>query len=97
MHELEDANDFEIYVNALYLIVATVVTVGFGDLLFQSLEEKSAAIILMLIGNFTFSLMQGHFHSILTTLDDVECEHLLEINIIKEMQRTYNLSTSLVH
>jgi len=51
----------------------------------------------MLIGNFTFSLMQGHFHSILTTLDDVECEHLLEINIIKEMQRTYNLSTSLVH
>lgn len=51
----------------------------------------------MLLGNFTFSLMQGHFWSIFSNFDDVESEYLLEINIIQELQYTYNLSTELVH
>ena len=80
--KLNDASNTEIYISGLYLTITTVVTVGFGDLPFQSDIEKVAAIFLMLIGNFTFSMMQGHFHSILSTIDNVESEYLIEINII---------------
>lgn len=94
---LTDVGDIELYISGLYLTITTVVTVGFGDVIFQSMIEKFAAIILMLVGNFTFSMMQGHFNSILSTIDNVESEYLIEINIIQEMQYTYNLSTELVH
>jgi Ion channel len=73
---LVDATNGELYVNGLYHIITTVVTVGFGDLEFFSTSEKLAAIVLMLVGNITFSMMQGHFNSILSNIDNVESEYL---------------------
>jgi len=73
---LIDATNGELYVSGLYNVITTVVTVGFGDLEFYTIDEKLAAIVLMLVGNFTFSMMQGHFVSILSTIDNVESEYL---------------------
>jgi hypothetical protein len=43
---------------------------------YYNVAEKLSAIVLMLVGNFTFSMMQGHFNSILSTIDNVESEYL---------------------
>jgi hypothetical protein len=69
--KLVDVGDGELYVSGLYHIITTIVTVGFGDYEFISLPEKLSAIVLMLVGNFMFSMMQGHFNSILSTIDNV--------------------------
>jgi|LauGreDrversion4_2_1035121.scaffolds.fasta_scaffold1402977_1 hypothetical protein len=74
--KLIDATNGEVYVSGLYHIITTVVTVGFGDFEFFSSSEKLAAIVLMLVGNITFSMLQGHFNSILSTIDNVESEYL---------------------
>jgi len=95
--KMEDASMFDVYVTGFYLTTATIVTVGFGDIPFFTYYDKLTAIVLMLLGNITFSLLQGHFQSIISSLDHVQSEYLIELNIIRDMKQTFNLSTELVN
>lgn len=57
---------------SFYFIVTIITTVGFGDILAYSNQEKIIVSILMIIGVIAFSFAIGSLTSILTNYDESE-------------------------
>ena len=56
----------EQYIDALYFIVTTITTVGFGDISSKTPAEQSFSVILMIIGVISFSMAISSFTSMIT-------------------------------
>ncbi len=69
MNSLQDNNDFQLYISAFYFTVATIVTVGYGDISPANTLERSYVVFLMLIGVVSFSFTTGALSSIITSYD----------------------------
>lgn len=64
-----DSTIFEQYLAGLYFIVATITTVGYGDISGKSTAEQGFGIILMIIGVIAYSTAISSFMSIMTASD----------------------------
>ncbi len=69
MNNLQDNNDFQLYISAFYFTVATIVTVGYGDISPANTLERSYVVFLMLIGVVSFSFTTGALSSIISSYD----------------------------
>jgi len=67
--EFNDLSDPETYVLAVYFIVTTVATVGYGDITCATSEERVFCIILMMVGVLAFTFISGALSSILSNYD----------------------------
>ena len=67
--EFNDLEDTETYVLAVYFIVTTVATVGYGDITCATSEERVFCIILMMVGVLAFTFISGALSSILSNYD----------------------------
>ena len=90
-----DKNLFELYINGLYFIFLTILTVEYGDIVPQNLPERIFSILLMLIGCFLYSYL-----IILGTVifgeKDSKSQIINERKIIlSNMSRDYNINSSL--
>ena len=79
-----------------YFVVVTLTTVGYGDIIPQTYNEKVLTLILILIGIFIFSTITAAISSFLTDriLDADEKNIMKEINEVIE-KRTDNLMEEL--
>ncbi len=69
MNNLQDNNDFQLYISAFYFTVATIVSVGYGDISPANTLERSYVVFLMLIGVVSFSFTTGALSSIISSYD----------------------------
>jgi hypothetical protein len=60
----------DLYICSVYFVVTTVLTVGYGDIVAQSMLEKVFCIILMLIGVLSFSFSTGTLSAIIQSVDE---------------------------
>ena len=72
-----DESNARIYLAAMYFVLTTVTTVGFGDISGKNTNERIMCIILMCIGVFAFSFSIGSLSSMLSTMDSRKA-HLKE-------------------
>ena len=63
-------DDDALYIMALYFIVTTTSTVGYGDLSASTTVERIFCIILMLAGVTAFTFISGALSSILSNYDN---------------------------
>jgi potassium voltage-gated channel Eag-related subfamily H protein 7 len=63
-----------VYIVALYYIVQTVTTVGYGDVNPATTKERIFQICVMLIGVIAFSFIAGTLSSLISSFDDVMAE-----------------------
>ena len=49
----------EIYVTALYFVITTMTTVGYGDITQVTILERCLAILILIIGSVLFSFLAG--------------------------------------
>lgn len=69
-----DLDDISLYVTSLYFTTTTILTVGYGDIIAQSTQEKLLCILLMLIGVLSFSFFTGSLSSIISNYDSSEAK-----------------------
>lgn len=71
----------DLYVVSMYWCITTITTVGFGDITADNNLERVFSILIMLIGVFGFSFMNGTMASLFTSMDsnDVEINKRQEI------------------
>ena len=61
--------DWDLYTLAVYFVLTTVSTVGYGDVSSNNTTERVFCMILMIIGVSCFSFISGALASILSTYD----------------------------
>ena len=60
---------FDLYVTAIYYVVTTMSTVGYGDISGGTAAERIFAILLMLTGVLSFNLISGALGALITNYD----------------------------
>ena len=63
--DFSEMDGFKLYSAAFYFTVATITTVGYGDILASTTVERIFAALFMIIGVILFSLATGSLGSIL--------------------------------
>ena len=64
-----DKSPFSKYILAVYFIISTMTTVGYGDVSASTFPEHVFCIVLMIFGVITFTFTSGALASILNNLD----------------------------
>ena len=67
-----DLDDTTLYVTSFYYTTTTILTVGYGDITAQSMQEMLLCILLMIIGVVSMSISTGALSSIISNLDSSE-------------------------
>ena len=67
--DLQDADDFTLYLTSFYWAITTLTTVGFGEINAHSSMEMLLAMIWMLFGVGFYSFVMGTLSSMMTGLD----------------------------
>lgn len=82
----QDKNDIETYIIAVYFVLTTTATVGYGDISPTNTYERLYGCALMLIGVLSFTFISGALSSILSSYDIKQAslqEKVLQLNKLR--------------
>jgi len=66
-----DYNVFELYATSVYFVMTTITTVGYGDISGNSFIERIICVVLILIGQISYSFASGAVTSIIANYDSM--------------------------
>lgn len=95
VHDLQDSEDFSIYIAAFYWAITTLTTVGYGDISAHTSLEKLVAVGWMVFGIFFFSFTIGSLTAMVTTSDTHEAILTQKIALMDEFSKYAHLSPDL--
>ena len=72
--DIDTLGEWGLYWTSFYFIIATITTVGFGDLRADNYIERSLCIVIMIIGVISFSFATGSLSSILQNYDQANAK-----------------------
>ena len=79
----------------MYYVMGTIHTIGYGDIVPQSMEEKLFSMLLMCFGILSFSFATGTLSSIIQSYDHKEAALKEKITTLNQIQKQYSLDVSL--
>ena len=85
----EDKSLFDIYVQSLYFIITTLTTVGYGDIVCQSLLERIFQIIILVIGSVFYPYVVSLIGSVIQNDSSEKIKHSNNLNILENIRRNY--------
>ena len=91
----KDHNFASHYLTSVYWSVATIATVGYGDILAATDFERLVATIGMLMGCFFFGILIGKLSSVITTITLSSQEYNQQVQRVREFLRVKNVPTAL--
>ena len=68
-YNLQNYSNFYIYLSAVYWVVTTITTIGFGDITPRNNSEKIFTIIVMCFGVSLYSITIGNLITLITSID----------------------------
>lgn len=80
---------------ALYFIVATITTVGYGDISAKTIPEKAFCVGLMILGVLAYSSAIGAFSSIISASDKRKKRLNLKLRTLKLIRHEFGLNFQL--
>lgn len=86
---IDPSNETQIYVAALYYILATLTTIGYGDIHPESIPEKVFVMLVMLFGVFLYSYTLG------TLINVWKNQHSSKIQYRKRMRMLNSIDSEL--
>jgi hypothetical protein len=93
---IQDESYFTIFMTALYFIIVTITTVGYGDISGFSLPEISFQILLLIIGTFAYSFIISYFSSYIVKLNKKSMAYEKKLDILNEIKLYHpNMTESL--
>jgi hypothetical protein len=94
-NDQQDNGDFQLYISAFYFTVATIVTVGYGDISPANTLERCYVVILMLIGVVSFSFTTGALSSIISSYDSSQAKLKEKMATLRDINSEYSLNSEL--
>jgi len=88
---LEGESTAKIYVASMYFILATLTTVGYGDIAATNLIERILCIVIMSFGVFVFSFSIGSLSSVITSIDNNMANFKEKQKILKIMKKEHRI------
>jgi hypothetical protein len=85
--------DWKLYFTAIYFIMSTITTVGYGDIAANNSAEDIICIIIMIVGVLTFSFATGSLQGIMRNYDQTEAILKEKIAKLNEIHSKYNLNS----
>lgn len=71
--------------SSFYFTVATILTVGYGDIHAYNILEKWVCVVLMIIGVISFSFATGALASIIQNLDQNEAKLKEKLSVLDKI------------
>jgi hypothetical protein len=88
-------SQIRVYFLALYFVMQTITTVGYGDVNPTNTKERIFVIFMMLVGVVSFSFIAGGLTSIITVLDDKKSEETQRDNKLMLLRDRFNIDDEL--
>jgi hypothetical protein len=95
--DIQDDNNFDLYVTCLYFVFTTITTVGFGDISGGTSEERIFCIFLMILGVLAFSFTTSSLSTLITNMDSRSAKLKSRLAQLNALNHKYNLSLRLYH
>lgn len=83
------------YLVAIYFIVTTISTVGYGDISGSTTAERVFCIVLMVVGVFSFTFISGALASILSNFDASQAALNEKLMFLQKLRSQHNLRKEL--
>jgi len=92
-----DINEFKnIYICAIYVLIMTLTTVGYGDITCSSLKERIFQLVLLIIGIIAYSWLISSFSNLIQKINEKSIEYEKNKSILDDIKiNNPNLSDSL--
>jgi len=91
----QDLGDFDLYIVSFYFTIATMVSVGYGDISGTSTAERFICALLEIIGVIAFSLFTGSLSSIMTNYDISQAKLQDKIGTLNDIKKKYDIDLEL--
>ena len=91
----EQYNQTDLYVFAIYFVITTISTVGYGDMSASTPLERFYCVILMLTGVSIFTFISGALSSILSNYDNSQAELHERLLYLTRLRTQYGISDEL--
>jgi CRP-like cAMP-binding protein len=89
-----DLDNVELYIVAMYWVMTTVATVGYGDIHPVNTEERVFNCFTMLAGVCIYSYMIGALTNLISSLDSRKSKLTQKLELLRQLSRTYGLSAA---
>lgn len=87
-----DLDNVQLYIVAMYWVVATVATVGYGDIHAMNGDERIYNCFTMLTGVCVYSYMIGALTSLISSLDSRKSKLTYKLELLRQLAKDYRLS-----
>lgn len=91
-----DKRIYSLYIDSLYFVMTSILTVGYGDVLPISKYEKIFVIILILFGSLYYSYLLSSISNIVHIKNSKTQTLINQENILYELKKDYTLKNNLV-
>ncbi len=91
----ENTSFFKLYLIAIYYIITTITTVGYGDIFTITPIEKIYGVFLEIIGCYIYSFVISFIANHFKLLNDKEEKYKMKMQILDEIKVTYHLNLDL--
>ncbi|KAG9413513.1 hypothetical protein AC1031_012738 [Aphanomyces cochlioides] len=84
------------YITSLYWAVVTILTIGYGDVPVVTVQEKGIAIVCMIVGCGTYSLIIGSVCGVLSSLDEATTDFRHNMDHLNTLMQKENIPKEMV-
>jgi hypothetical protein len=93
--KLTELNTPQLYIAAVYFVVTTITTVGYGDISANNMAERLFCSLLMLLGVLSFSFSTGSLANMVSNRDKNKKDLNEKLHTLQEIEARYKLSQNL--
>ena len=95
LHGLEEKSFIDIYVAAIYYLVMTVTTVGYGDVLGKTIKEIFFQIIMIIAGTCIYSWLISSISTYVKKMNEKNVKYQEKLKILEEIKLNNHLNEKL--
>ena len=92
---LEEKTFINIYIGAVYYLVMTVTTVGYGDVIGKSIKEVLFQIIMIMAGTCIYSWLLSSVSSYVKKMNEKNVKYEEKLNILEEIRLSNHINEKL--
>ena len=95
-NHLENLSFIHIYITSIYFLIATITTVGYGDITPSNQEERWFGLILLIVGIIVYSFAVAGISNYIKEIDDRNADFNKKLKILEDIRMNHpNLSEDL--
>ena len=89
INQLENLSFIHIYITSIYFLIATVTTVGYGDITPSNQGERWFGLILLIVGIIVYSFAVAGISNYIKEIDDKNADYNKKLKILEDIRMNY--------